>query len=192
MFKCFDDLIRETIEAYVDNIVVKSKKSNHLVADLDKTFRKPREDSIILNPKKCVFGVPRDMLLGFIVSECGIEANPEKIMAIIRIGPIQKVKGVQQIMGCLTTLSCFISRLIERGLPLYRLLKKTNRFMWTAEAQEVLDKVKELLMKAPILVSSIEKDSLLLYILTAMQVVSAALVVEREEARHALTQVATP
>ena len=74
------------------------------------------------------------MLLGFIVSERGIEANPEKISAIARMGPIQNIKGVQQITGCLTALSRFISRLGERGLPLYRLLKKTDRFEWTFEA----------------------------------------------------------
>ena len=92
------------------------------------------------------------MLLGFIVSERGIKANPEKISAIARMGPIQNVKGVQRITGCLATLSRFISRLGERGLPLYRLLKKADRFKWTPEAQEALDMVKLLLTKAPILV----------------------------------------
>jgi hypothetical protein len=53
-------------------------------------------------------------------------------------------------MGCLAALSHFISRLGERGLLLYHLLKKADRFMWIAEAQEALDKVKELLTKAPI------------------------------------------
>jgi uncharacterized protein YjaG (DUF416 family) len=72
--------------------------------------------------------------------------------------------GVQQIMGCLVALNRFISCLGERGLPLYRLLKKTDQFMWMAEAQEALDKVKELLTKAPILVPLAEKEPLLLYI----------------------------
>ena len=53
------------------------------------------------------------MLLGFIVSERGIEANPEKISAITKMGPIQNIKGVQRIIGCLATLSRFISRLDE-------------------------------------------------------------------------------
>ena len=74
------------------------------------------------------------MLLGFIVSERGIEANPDKISSIMRMGPIQNVKGVQWITGCLAALSRFISRLSERGLPLYRLLKKADRFEWTSEA----------------------------------------------------------
>jgi hypothetical protein len=59
------------------------------------------------------------MLLAFIISKHGIEANPKKISAITRMGPIQNIKGVQRIMGCLAALSHFISCLNERGLPLY-------------------------------------------------------------------------
>ena len=122
MLRCFGDLIGWTVEAYVDDIIVKSKRADHLVADLEQTFAKLRANGIKLNPEKCVFEVPRGMLLGFIISERGIEANPEKIPAIIRMGPIQNIKGVQRITGCLATLNRFISRLGERGLPLYLLL----------------------------------------------------------------------
>ena len=88
------------------------------------------------------------MLLGFIISERGIEANPEKISAITRMGPIQNIKGVQRFLGCLAMLSHFISCLGKRGLPLYQLLKKAGRFEWTPTAQEELDKGKQLLTKA--------------------------------------------
>jgi dsDNA-binding SOS-regulon protein len=82
-------------------------------------------------------------------------------------------------MGCLASLSRFISRLGEKGLPLYRLLKKSEHFSWTSEAQEALDKLKVLLSKAPILVPSSEKEPLLLYVAATNQVVNAAIVVER-------------
>ena len=84
MLNCFRDLIGRTVEAYVDDIVVKSKRAGHLVADLEQTFAKLWANGIKLNPEKCVFGVPRGMLLGFIISEHGIEANPEKISAITK------------------------------------------------------------------------------------------------------------
>jgi hypothetical protein len=74
------------------------------------------------------------MLLGFIVSEHSIEANPDKIMTITRMGPINNLKGVQRVTGCLEALSRFISHLGERGLPLYRLLRKTDHFAWTPKA----------------------------------------------------------
>ena len=68
-------------------------------------------------------------LLGYIVSEHGIEANPEKITAISNMGPIRNVKGMQRLISCLAALSRFISRLGERGMPLYKLLKKTDTFV---------------------------------------------------------------
>jgi hypothetical protein len=92
------------------------------------------------------------MLLGFIISERGIEANPEKIAAITNVGPIKDLKGVERVMGCLAALSRFISRLGEKGLPLYRLLRKAERFTWTPEAEEALGNLKALLTNAPILV----------------------------------------
>jgi hypothetical protein len=76
------------------------------------------------------------MLLGFIVSERGIEANPEKVSAITNMGPIKDVKGVQRVMGCLVALSHFISRLGAKGMPLYHPLRKTERFAWTPEAKK--------------------------------------------------------
>ena len=105
MLNCFGDLIGQTVEAYIDDIVVKSKRADHLVANLEQTFAKLWANGIKLNPKKCVFGVPRGMQLGFIVSEHGIEANPKKISAITRMGPNQNIKGVQRIAGCLAALS---------------------------------------------------------------------------------------
>ena len=102
------------------------------------------------------------------------------------MGLIQNIKGVQRVAGCLAALSHFISCLGERGLPLYRLLKKADHFEWTSEAQEALDMVKLLLTRPPILVPPSDEESLLLYIAATTQVVSVALVVEREEEGHAL------
>ena len=99
-------------------------QASDLIANLATTFTNPRRFNIKLNPEKCVFGVPKGKLFGYIVSERGIEANPKKITAISNMGPICNVKGVQRLTGCLATLSRFISRLGEQGMPLYKLLKK--------------------------------------------------------------------
>jgi hypothetical protein len=147
----FGDHIRWTVEAYVDDIVVKTKKADDLVNNLRIAFDCLRANGVKLNLKKCVFVVPRGMLLGYIISQWGIKPNPEKVAALDRMGPIRDLKGVQKVLGCLATLSRFISRLGEKGLPLYRLLKKHERFSWTAEAQETLDKIKTTLTHAPIL-----------------------------------------
>jgi hypothetical protein len=128
MRRVFEELIEHIIEAYVDDIVFKSRWTGDLVPDLTEVIAKLRQHGVKLNPKKCVFGVPRGMLLGFVVSECDIEANPEKISAIMDMRPIKNLKGVQRVTGCLTTLSRFIARLGERNLPLYKLMKKSDHF----------------------------------------------------------------
>ena len=69
MDKSFSDLIGRTVEAYVDDIVVKTKQDDGLVADLELTFARLHANSVWLNPEKCIFGVPRGMLLRFIVSQ---------------------------------------------------------------------------------------------------------------------------
>ena len=99
---------------------------------------------------------------------------------------MQNLKGVQRITGCLAALSRFISHLGEWGLPLYRLLRKSDHFVWTSEAQQALDGLKSLLTTAPVLVPPAEGELLLFYIAATTQVVSAVLVVEREEEGHAL------
>jgi hypothetical protein len=126
------------------------------------------------------------MLLGYIISQRGIEPNPEKVTTLDLMGPIRDLKGVQKVLGCLATLSRFISRLCEKGLPLYRLLKKHEHFSWTVEAQEALDKLKAMPAHAPILTPPQGVKPLYLYIVTTTQVVSAVIVVERTEEGHSL------
>ena len=76
---CLEKQIGRTVEAYVDDVVIKTKHVESLVDDLRLTFDNLRTYDIQLNPEKCVFGVPAGKLLGFIVSNRGIEANPTKI-----------------------------------------------------------------------------------------------------------------
>jgi hypothetical protein len=182
----FGEHIGPTVEAYVDDIVVKTKRVSNLINDLDIAFKCLRAKNIKLNPEKCIFGIPRGMLLGFIISERGIEANPKKIAAITKMGPIRDLKGVQRVTGCLVALSRFILCLGKKALPPYRLLKKSEHFLWTLEAEEALTKLKAMLSNSPILISPTTGEPLLLYIAAMTQVVSAVLVVERAEEGHAL------
>jgi hypothetical protein len=110
--------IGPTVEAYVDDIIVKTKRVSNLVNDLDVAFKCLMAKNIKLNPEKCVFGVPRGMLLGFIVFKRGIKANVEKIIVITKMGPIRDLKGIQRVTGCLAALSRFISYLGKKALPL--------------------------------------------------------------------------
>jgi hypothetical protein len=113
MQKCFRKQIGRNLKVYVTNIVVKTRKVGQLIADLEETFSNLQAIHIKLNPKKCVFRVPSGKLLGFIISEHGIEANPEKIFAIMGMELVKKLKGAQKLTRCLAALSRFISRLGE-------------------------------------------------------------------------------
>ena len=96
---CFDKKIGRNVHVYVDDIAVISKKQGDLIDDLSKTFANLREYQMKLNPTKCVFGVPACKLLGFIVSERGIEVNPEKIKAIQNIERPTCLKTIQRLTG---------------------------------------------------------------------------------------------
>jgi hypothetical protein len=104
-----------------------------------------------LNLEKCVFVVPTGKLLGFIVIHRGIEANLEKIEVIMRMEAPRSKKKVQRLTGCIAALSRFISRLGEKGMPFYKLLKKVDKFQWTIEAQEALEALKKFLTTPPVL-----------------------------------------
>jgi len=108
MLHVFGKHIGSLVKAYVDDIVVKPKKRDDLIQDHEIAFSCLRANRIKLNPEKCIFGVPRGMLLSYIVSQRGIEANPENVSAVARMGPIRDVKGVQKVTGCLAALSHFI------------------------------------------------------------------------------------
>jgi len=106
---CFADQLHRNVEAYVDDVFFKTKTQDQFITDQEEAFNSLRKFRWKLNLTKCVFGVPSRKLLKFIVSNRGIEANPEKINAIM-------------------TLNWFLSRLGERGLPFFKLLKRQDKF----------------------------------------------------------------
>ncbi|XP_071679725.1 uncharacterized protein [Lolium perenne] len=89
---------------------------------------------------------------------------------------------VQQLVGRLATLSRYIAKLGEKTLPIYQLMKKSEKFEWTVEAQEYFDNLKKILSTYPVLVTPQEKEPMLMYIAATAHVFRTVLVVEREEA----------
>ena len=130
--------LARNIEAYIDDIVVKTRYKDSLIEDLHETFENLRRVNFKLNPDKCMFGVPSGKLMGFLISHRGIEANSDKIKAIERMEAPRRVKDVHRLNGCITALGRFISRLGERALPFFKLLKKSGPVEWTPEAEEAL------------------------------------------------------
>jgi hypothetical protein len=179
MSKTFGDLIRDKVEKYVDDIVVKTRKGSTLVEDLTLVFDRLRATRTKLNPDKCVFGVSDGKLLGFLVSHRGIEANSEKIRAIEAMRPPARIKDIQKLTRSLAALSRFISRLAEKALPFFKLQRKSGPFAWTEKAEQAFQELKQHLMSLPLLVALDPREPLYLYIMAAAEVVSMVLVVER-------------
>jgi hypothetical protein len=169
---CFKRQLNKNVEAYVDDVVIKTRNSSTLIDDLEETFASLREYRWKLNPNKCVFGVPSGKLLGFIISQCGIEANPEKISTITSMKAPTCIKDAQKLTGCMAALNRFISKLGEQGLPFFKLLKHQEKFVWTPEADQALAHLKDFLSKPPVLTAPRKGEQLLLYLAATTHVVS--------------------
>ena len=97
--RCLQDQIGKNVEAYVDDVVVKSKTANNLITDLEETFQNLKKFQWKLNPTKCIFGIPSGILLGNVVSRHGIEANPEKVQVVTKMKSLTCIKDVQKLRG---------------------------------------------------------------------------------------------
>jgi hypothetical protein len=145
--KCLKSQIGRHVEAYVDDVVVKTSEEDQLNTDLAETFTNIREFQWKLNLTKCVFGVPSGLLLGFMVEHRGIEANPVKVDAMRNMAKPSCKKDIMKLTGMISALCRFISKLGEKGLPFFKLLKKTDKFVWDEEAQKAFEALKESLMR---------------------------------------------
>jgi len=131
-----------------------------------------------LNPTKCAFDVSSGKLLRFLVSHCGIDANPEKVKTVLEMQPLRTTKQLQQLTGKIAALNRFISQSTDKCLPFFKILRKA--FMWSKECEEAFAKLKEYLMNPPLLSRPLEGEILYLYMAVSPSAVSSALV--REEA----------
>ncbi|XP_070036189.1 uncharacterized protein [Nicotiana tomentosiformis] len=120
----FHDIIHKEIEVYVDDVIIKSKKSTDHTADLRKFFDRLQRYNLKLNPANCPFGVPAGKLLGFIVSRRGIELDPSKVKAIQDLPPPKNKKDVMSFLGRLNYISRFIAQSTVICEPIFKMLRK--------------------------------------------------------------------
>ena len=129
-----------------------------------------------LNSSKCAFGVSSGRFLGFMVSHRGIEANLDKIQAILNMEPPKNIKEVQYLTGRVAALKRFISKATNKCLPFFKVLKKA--FEWTNECQKAFQYLKTYLTIAPLLSPSIPSEELYLYLAVSLYAVSSVLIRE--------------
>ncbi|KAG8475167.1 hypothetical protein CXB51_031741 [Gossypium anomalum] len=134
MVTLFHDMMHKKIEVYVDDMIAKSRTEKEHVQVLKKLFLRLRKFQLKLNPAKCTFGARSGKLLGFVVSEKGIEIDPDKVRAIQELPPPSTQK------------------------------KKHNPGVWDEECQKTFDKVKHYLSNAPVLMPPCLDKPLILYL----------------------------
>ena len=179
MNKMFANQIRRNVQVYVDDMLVKGRREEDHLKDLEETFDTLCSYNLKFNPSKCAFGVTARKFLGFLVSQRGIEANPNKIKAIVEMAPSKNMKEVQSLNGKVATLNRFVSRATDKCLPFFRTLKKF--FEWTVECQQAFEELKAYLSSPPLLSPSQLEEKLFLYLDVSPAVVRAALVREEDK-----------
>ena len=110
---CFANQLHRNVKAYVDDVAIKTWEYDSFIPNLEETFNSLCSFRWKLNPTKCVFDAPSGKLLGFIISHRGIEANPEKINAIMDVEAPATIKDVQELTECMAALNRFLSKLRE-------------------------------------------------------------------------------
>ncbi|XP_068498252.1 uncharacterized protein [Phaseolus vulgaris] len=155
-------------------------KSRH-VTDLEELFSTIAKYKLKLNPEKCIFSVEAGKFLGFLLTERGIEANPDKCAAILAMRSPAIVKEVQQFTGRMAALSRFVSASGEKGHPYIQCLKRNNKYVWTRECEEAFMKLKEYLASPPVLCKPQMGTPLRLYFAITEKEISAMLVQEQDQ-----------
>jgi hypothetical protein len=148
---------------------------------LQETFANFRKAGPKLNLEKCVFGVKKGKFLGCLVSTKGIEANPSKIEAILRMEPPKSRKDAQRLIGRLASLNRFISRSAERNLSFFEVLKSVKVFQWGPVQQKALEDLKQYLIQLTTLTPPSSSALLLLYVAASHTIVNATLVQEKQD-----------
>ena len=180
--RMFQKQIGATMEVYIDDMLVKSTAAGLHITHLSETFQILRDYNMKLNPAKCAFGVLAGKFLGFIVNHRGIEANPDKIKALLDMPSPIGIKEVQRLTGRIAALSRFVSRASDKCQPFFQVLRKA--FQWDEKCEEAFVALKTYLSSPPILVSPTEGELLTLYLAVSDFSTSAVLVRDKERVQH--------
>jgi ribonuclease HI len=185
MTAVLDDLIHNSVECYVDDMVVKTKDRANHQADLRVVFNRLRKHQLKMNPLKCAFGVRSGLFLGFIVHHRGIEISPKNIKAIQDMPPPTNLKELKSLQGHFAYIRRFISNLSGRTQPFTRLMRKGVSFEWDEQCQNAFDSIKKYLLNPPVLAAPIKGRPLILYIAAQPSSVGALLAQHNDEGKEA-------
>jgi len=164
----------------VDDMIVKSSSCDQHVEDLRQVFQALKAVGMRLIPDKCVFGVEGGKFLGFMLTNRGIEANPDKCQAIMEMQSPKTVKEVQRLVGRVVALSRFMPKMAEKIRPIMSLLKKASWFKWDDQCKDAFLQLKTFLASPPVIQKPRLDQPIIVYLSVSKDAISAALVQEIE------------
>ena len=173
MTKIFKPLIGQTMEVYIDDIVVKSKTRVKHVQHLEETFHLMLAYDMKLNPTKCTFGI--NARKGFMVTQRGIEVNSVQIEVVLKTPVPSNKKEMQRLTSRLAALGRFIAHFMNKFGPFFLTLKVASTFFWTDECKQPFETVKRYLTEPPILSSPKSDEQLYIYLVVSDYAVSVIL-----------------
>ncbi|GJZ21366.1 reverse transcriptase domain-containing protein [Tanacetum coccineum] len=180
----FGDQIRRNLEAYVNDMVIKSTSEEDILHDIQETFDTFRSVNMKLNPKKCSFDVEEGLFLGHLITKQGIRAKPLKVKEVTNLESPRMLKEIQSLNGKLAALTRFLSKGAEKSLPFFKALKSCTdkkTIQWTTDAEEAFRRMKELVEILPTLTAPIKCEVLVMYLAASVESISVVLLAEREE-----------
>ena len=157
-------MMHRDVEVYVDDMIVKSRDKAYHLAALERFFERIRQFKLRLNPKKCTFEVTSGKLLGYMVSERGIEVDPNKIRDILDMSAPRTEKEIKDFLGRFQYISRFIARLTDICEPIFLLLRNSQPIILDDQCQRTFKMIKEYLLSPLVLVSPTPGRPLLLYL----------------------------
>lgn len=150
------------MEVYVDDMLVKRIQAANHINDLTEAFQTLRQYGMKFKPSNCAFGVSLGKFLGFILSRRGIEANLEKVRAVLEMQAPRNTKQLQQLTWRIAVLNQFIFQSTKKCFPFFKILR--NAFAWNEECEGAFKRLKEYLESPPLLSRPIKVEILFLYL----------------------------
>ncbi|XP_072071627.1 uncharacterized protein [Arachis hypogaea] len=179
--KIFRDLSGNKLEVYIDDMLAKTESGEQLTNDLEVIMNTLRKHQMRLNPAKCALGMEAGKFLGFMITQRGVEANPEKCRAILEMTNPKNLKEIQKLTGRLTALSRFLGASAQKAIPFFKIMKKGTPFKWETECEEAFQHFKKVLAEPPILAKPQTGETLYIYLSITEEALAATLIRENEK-----------
>jgi hypothetical protein len=176
MNKVFAEQLDRILEVYIVDMIAKTLEHEDPVTDVEETFGQLHRYDLRLSPNKCTFGVEAGKYLGFILTNRGVEVNPDKCSVVLNMQSPRTIKEVMQLMGRIASLTRLLLALARRCFPFFKTLRNKKSFELNSECEQTFQELKGVLASPLVLSKPDPRQILYVYMAVADEAVNAALV----------------